>query len=401
KKINDLAVGARTDSDGGSGNGAVYILFLNTTGVVDSYQKISDTEGSFTAILDGGQFGMSVTNTGDQDGDGVNDLGVGAYFDDDGGDTRGAFYVLFMQTTGTVSSFQKFSDTAGSFTATLDNTDRLGVSISNAGDLDGDGVDELASGAWNDDDGGTNRGAFYILNLDNPNGNSIGTLTINSHPFLSIPTFSVSNNLTLTFTTENAIPANGDIDIIFPIGFDLTSIGSSDVSEAGGDGGTLTTSINGHRMTINTGSATSASTQFALTILNLVNPVTVGTYGTFLIETQDENNAVIDQGVGNAVDVVSDTYGYEVSKVEDSNNSYCKDGDCSLREAITAANAVGSAVTITFDITSCYASTCVIAPTSTLPSLTSNYINIVGSSFLSGISRHTIFALVSCARICV
>ncbi|OVE82269.1 hypothetical protein BVY03_01325, partial [bacterium K02(2017)] len=68
-------------------------------------------------------------------------------------------------------------------------------------------------------------------------------------------------------------------------------------------------------MTINTGSATSASTQFALTILNLVNPVTVGTYGTFLIETQDENNAVIDQGVGNAVDVVSDTYGYEVSKV--------------------------------------------------------------------------------------
>ena len=34
------------------------------------------------------------------------------------------------------------------------------------GDLDGDGVSDLAVGAWFDDDGGTDRGAVYILFLD-------------------------------------------------------------------------------------------------------------------------------------------------------------------------------------------------------------------------------------------
>ncbi|MEZ6144009.1 MAG: integrin alpha [Planctomycetaceae bacterium] len=42
--VNDLVVGARSDSDGGSLRGAVYVLFLNANGTVKSYQKISDTQ---------------------------------------------------------------------------------------------------------------------------------------------------------------------------------------------------------------------------------------------------------------------------------------------------------------------------------------------------------------------
>ena len=52
----------------------------------------------------------------DSNGDGVGDLAVGAVFDDDGGPDRGAIYVLFMASTGVVKSFQKVSDTMGSFT---------------------------------------------------------------------------------------------------------------------------------------------------------------------------------------------------------------------------------------------------------------------------------------------
>ena len=48
----------------------------------------------------------------DSNGDGVGDLAVGAYGDGD----RGAIYVLFMASTGVVKSFQKVSDTMGSFT---------------------------------------------------------------------------------------------------------------------------------------------------------------------------------------------------------------------------------------------------------------------------------------------
>ena len=55
----------------------------------------------------------------DSNGDGVSDLAVGAERDDDGGTDRGAIYVLFMASTGVVKSFQKVSDTMGSFTGMI------------------------------------------------------------------------------------------------------------------------------------------------------------------------------------------------------------------------------------------------------------------------------------------
>ena len=47
---------------------------------------------------------------------------------------------------------------------TLNNGERFGYSIANIGDLDGDGVGDLAVGAaYDDGDGGTNRGAVHIM----------------------------------------------------------------------------------------------------------------------------------------------------------------------------------------------------------------------------------------------
>ena len=73
------------------------MLFLNTDGTVKSHQKISDTEGGFTGILDNGDvFGVSVASLGDLDGDGVGDLAVGAPQDNDGGRDHGAVWILFL-----------------------------------------------------------------------------------------------------------------------------------------------------------------------------------------------------------------------------------------------------------------------------------------------------------------
>ena len=47
----------------------------------------------------------------------------------------------------------------------LDNGD-LFRSVTNIGDFDSDGVTDLAVGADSDDDGGTNRGAVYIVLLN-------------------------------------------------------------------------------------------------------------------------------------------------------------------------------------------------------------------------------------------
>ncbi len=110
-------------------------------GWVLSHQKISDTEGGFTGILeDRDRFGSSVTSLGDLDGDGVDDLAVGAPSDQNVAVNGGAVWVLFLNADGTVRAHQKISDTEGGFTGTLIDRDLFGISVASLGDLDGDGA---------------------------------------------------------------------------------------------------------------------------------------------------------------------------------------------------------------------------------------------------------------------
>ena len=166
--IDDLVVGAHGDNySGGADLGSVFIEFLNADGSIKTYQKITGTLGGFGGSLDySDYFGYSVCSVGDLNGDGNDDIAVGAVGDDDGGTGRGAVWILFLKADGTVKSEQKISDTEGNFTGLLSNSDQFGVSISKIGDLNNDGINDLAVGAHGDDDGETNTGAVWILFLD-------------------------------------------------------------------------------------------------------------------------------------------------------------------------------------------------------------------------------------------
>ena len=160
--VNDLAVGANGDDDGGANRGAVHIFFMNTDGSVDSTVEINDSTANGPTLADDDRFGRSIANIGDLDGDGVNDLAVGANGDDDGGGNRGAVHIIFMNTDGSVDSTVEINDSTTNG-PTLADDDRFGRSIANIGDLDGDGVNDLAVGANLDDDGGDDRGAVHIM----------------------------------------------------------------------------------------------------------------------------------------------------------------------------------------------------------------------------------------------
>jgi len=169
----DLVVGSVLDDDGGLNQGSVWILYLRADGSVKEAHEINELLGGFTAVLDDvDQFGTSVANLGDLDGDGVTDIAVGAVKDDDGGNDGnpdadvGAVYVLFLEADATVKSWVKISDTSGDLPYGLDQYDWFGSALCPLGGSPGDGLFNLAIGCRNDDDGSPNRGAIYLVQLN-------------------------------------------------------------------------------------------------------------------------------------------------------------------------------------------------------------------------------------------
>lgn len=159
----ELAVGALA-SEGG---GAVWILFQDSEGVIRSERKIDHLSNGLAAELeDGDNFGVALAAPGDMDGDCIPDLVVGASADDDGFTFGGAIYILFLNADGTPREHRKISDATPAFANQLGHTARFGASLAAIGDLDGDGIQELAVGAPGLYSPSFATGGLWILFLD-------------------------------------------------------------------------------------------------------------------------------------------------------------------------------------------------------------------------------------------
>ena len=125
-------------------------------------------------------------------------LAVGVAGDDDGGEDRGAIHILFLNSNGTCAGSQKISDFYGNFPVPLDNLDAFGASVAFLGDLDGAGPSfaAIAVGATGDDDGGTDRGAAYILFL-------------NGVPITFTLTYTAGANGTISGTSPQTVSQGG------------------------------------------------------------------------------------------------------------------------------------------------------------------------------------------------
>jgi uncharacterized delta-60 repeat protein/CSLREA domain-containing protein len=91
---------------------------------------------------------------------------------------------------------------------------------------------------------------------------------------------------------------------------------------------------------------------------------------SFNFKVNDGTADSVEATVQITVNALDDT-SYVVTKTADTNDGACN-ADCSLREAITAANSDPGAETISFNITGagCVSGVCTIAPTSALPTIT-------------------------------
>ena len=167
--LDDLLIGAYGVDTGGSSAGAAYVQVGGSlSGTIDAGDL-----PHLVGTADSDYLGRELGGLGDVDGDGLGDWAVGAYGDDTNGSLAGA--IVFLSGLDELGSGgvaladlggpDWIGDTAG---------DYLGYGVSGGGDLDGDGLADVALGAkYANDDTGTVY-LFYGSTSFGGDGGTIG-----------------------------------------------------------------------------------------------------------------------------------------------------------------------------------------------------------------------------------
>ncbi len=150
----DVIVGARYYSNGQSGEGGAFVWYGSATGLGPNGNP---TNADWTAESNQADayFGRSVSTAGDVNGDGYADVIVGAFYYDNGQTDEGRAYVYLGSASGlsTSAAWTVESDQASAW---------FGVSVSTAGDVNGDGYADVIVGSYFYDNGQTNEGRTYV-----------------------------------------------------------------------------------------------------------------------------------------------------------------------------------------------------------------------------------------------
>ncbi len=164
----DLIVGAYGTDPNGSASGSSFLVFGKATPFAPTLalSGLSGTNGfRLNGVAAFDYAGNSVSAAGDVNGDGIGDLIIGALNADSNGGNSGSSYVVFGKATSAAAALS-LSSLDGTNGFRIDGTavnDRSGISVAAAGDVNGDGVDDLIIGAPNADPKGTYSGTSYVV----------------------------------------------------------------------------------------------------------------------------------------------------------------------------------------------------------------------------------------------
>ncbi|MEB3323695.1 MAG: integrin alpha, partial [Synechococcaceae cyanobacterium] len=148
--IDDVAVGSPAYDNGQTDEGRVFVHYGSTSGP----SAVADLEIELDVA--GAWFGTLVSGAGDVNGDGIDDLLVGAPYYSNGEDSEGAVFVFLGTPTGLSPSY------SWSFESNQRGAE-LGWAGGTAGDVDSDGFDDVIVGAWGYDGHRTDDGRVWVI----------------------------------------------------------------------------------------------------------------------------------------------------------------------------------------------------------------------------------------------
>ncbi|MCB9165329.1 MAG: FG-GAP repeat protein [Flavobacteriales bacterium] len=145
----DVVIGALSFDNGQANEGRAFVFHGSPTGLSSTPNWMTESDQ-----VDAG-YGSSVSSAGDINGDGFGDVIIGAIGWDNGQTNEGQALVFSGSSSGL--------SVAPTWAAESNQDDaRFGNSVASAGDVNGDGYDDVIVGAPNYDNGETNEGRAYV-----------------------------------------------------------------------------------------------------------------------------------------------------------------------------------------------------------------------------------------------
>ena len=203
--INDFAIGSPGDgdelnlfpNDNGTINtgrylardqGAFYILFMNDDNTIKSYTKFDSTTKNMPSLstdflLYDAELGSSIVSLGDIYNDGTTVIAVGAQAYAPIREPQGAVFIMHIGDNGT-TLLDTYEITLNSLEIVLTDDTKFGSSLANIGDVDNNGVPDLAIGAYTIPIGTTSNaaGGMFIVHLGENATSVLDVASISANP---------------------------------------------------------------------------------------------------------------------------------------------------------------------------------------------------------------------------